>query len=175
MGVGRKRKGRGGMAQILLHGLDVVSGPEAVDRERVPKIMEPELRHPKRSDDAFKVDPEGFVVDIPSQLVGKDKVLPVIPCRSGKISPGLLPALLLAQGVHDSVCRSQYPGPAVLQRRKPEVLLSLGPVMLLVDQERSPLKVYAIPGQAEKLSLPEARKQGDEQRKLIYADMSRIT
>ena len=79
MGVSCKGKRRSCVTEILLHRLDIVPCLETVDREGVPEIVESELRQAQSLHDAFEVDPQGFVVDIPSCLVGKDKVLVIVP------------------------------------------------------------------------------------------------
>ena len=43
--IGAERKGCSGVAQVFLHGFDIIPGPEAVDRERVSKGMKVKFAH----------------------------------------------------------------------------------------------------------------------------------
>lgn len=60
MGVSGQSEGSGGVSQILLDRLDIVTGLQAVDRKRVPQIMEAKLRHPGVCGDQFSIPANHF-------------------------------------------------------------------------------------------------------------------
>ena len=77
--VGTEGEGGSGMAQILLHGFDIVSSAKTVDRISVPKRVETKVTQTDPAGDPFEVHVEGLVLDEAAEFIGEDQVVCVVP------------------------------------------------------------------------------------------------
>ena len=122
------------MSEIFLNRLDVIPGPETVDRIGVPEIVEPKLRKPQFSHDPFVVHVECLIVDVPAKLGGKNQIFLVVPLVTENGLPFLLLLPLLLKHIQHFLRHRDGADFAVFQRAEMKFLLTLCPVMLLVDQ-----------------------------------------
>ena len=67
------------MAQVFLHGLDIVSGAQAVDSIGVTQCMKTKVALSNSIGDPLEMRVESFVLDELSKLVCKDQIICVIP------------------------------------------------------------------------------------------------
>ena len=69
-----QREGRRGVAQVALHGLDVVADLQGGHRVGVPHVVEADLRRADLFHDLLEVIVDRVGIQVPAKLVGEDQV-----------------------------------------------------------------------------------------------------
>ena len=151
------------MAHVLLEGLDVVTGFDAVHGERMPEVMDPVMLQAGFLQDLLEFLPDGRLNVVIAVLVAEDEVWEItfIPERTGGEFLCSLDSLVVLQHIHDERRREYDPGLSVLQRA-PVVLSAAfltGRGELLLHMDDAVLKVDAVPGEADQFS---AAQSGEE-------------
>ena len=69
-----QREARRGVAQVGLHGLDIVAVFDRDDGVAVPEVMESLFRHSDLTDDLLEMLVYGEVYQVPAQFIRKDQI-----------------------------------------------------------------------------------------------------
>ena len=154
-----QREGSGVVAQVALHGFDVIPGPESCHGVAVAEIVEPRVRQTDRSREAFVVVIDRVGGKMLPSLIAEDKA-GILPDRPRpEAVPELLCPMLLQQFDHGGGGGDRA-ALVVLGGDQAELPRLAGDVLeLLVDRDRAALQVYAVPGEATDLSAPHAGKE----------------
>ena len=169
MAVDVQGKGRRGVAQVALHGLDVVSDLQGGHRVGMPHIVEAELRRADPFHDLLEVVVDRVWVQVFAQLVGKDQVHGVLEAFPVLELPGHLLLLDPVEGVHDLLGGLQLSGlPVFRGDQLAGPVPDPRPLKLLVDQNGAPGKIDHVPGQTHNLPLPHASEQSHEEQILVF-------
>ena len=75
------------MAQVFLHGLDVVPCSKGIDRVSVTQVVDADVWHTEAFYDLLEAIIQGAKGNVASKLIGKDKVVLVVPCASDVFPP----------------------------------------------------------------------------------------
>ena len=84
------------MAEIFLHGLDVVPGAEAVHCKGMAERVEAQLVKAVFLHQPLEAVVQGLVADVASQLIGEHQLIRIRPGTSRGFCPGILFCLLAA-------------------------------------------------------------------------------
>ena len=142
--IGAEREGRGGMAEVFLHGLDVVPSTEAVHGKGVPEGMEAQIIKAVFLHQPLEAVVKGLVADIAPQLIGEHQLIRIRPGTPGGLRPCLLPLLLFTQSVHDLIGHGQSADLIILQTGE-HILLGLAQLsVLFVDQKRNSARIMML-------------------------------
>ena len=161
MAVDIQCKDRRGVAQVFLHGLDIVPALDRGHGVAVPQIVDPGLRAANGSHQLFEILVDGLGDQIAAQLVGKHQVL-ILPGGTGPQAPLCLTALLPAQQLHDIGRGRDLPYFSAFRGGQGVSVTPLPagyPLQLLVDQQRPFVEIHAGPGEAHHLPFPQPGKQ----------------
>ena len=105
MGVGVQRECRCVVAQILLHGLYIVTRSECGNCIAVPEIMKAGSRYASSGGQLLEMQIDSLSAEVLSESVGKYKVKWVAPRRASHQPLFILHFALVGQDLHDVVRR----------------------------------------------------------------------
>ena len=175
MAVDVQCKGRRGVPQVVLHGLDVVADLQGRHRIGMPHIVEAKPRLADLFHDLLEVVVDRIRVQVAAQLMGKDQVHGILETFPVLELPGHLLLLDPVQDVHDLLGRLQLSGLPVFRGHQLTGTVSdSGPLELLVDQNGSPGKIDHVPGQTHDLALPHAGEQSHEEQILVFVALDSL-
>ena len=83
MTVDVKGEGCGGMAKVFLNRLYIITMLQRGDGKAVPEIVKPHFGDTDLLSDPFELLVYRLVEDVPSNLVGKDEIIGVVPELTG--------------------------------------------------------------------------------------------
>lgn len=170
MAVNIERKGRRRVAQIALHGLDVVAGADRGHSAGVLEIVKAGVWSSDLLRRFLESTVHGRLGERPSDLVGKHKR--GVPTQLADLEALLcLFALVLLQEGHNRRCGRDGAALAVLRAAELKAVARLALVEegLLADRNRTGLKVYVIPREAEHLALTHTGEKRDRQQRFKNA------
>jgi len=109
---------RGVVSHVLLEGLDVVTGFDAVHGERMPEVMDPVMLQAGLLQDLLEFLPDRRLDVVVAVLVAEDQIgeITFIPERAGGEFLRSLDSLVMPENIHDERRREYDPGLSVLQR-----------------------------------------------------------
>ena len=170
-----QREGRRGVAQVGLHGLDVVADLQGGHCVGVPHVVEADLRRADLFHDLLEVVVDRVGIQVPAKLVGEDQVHGVLEVLPVLELPGHLLLFDPIEDVHDLLGGLQLSGLPVF--RGDELAGPVpdpGPLELLVDQNGAPGEVHYVPSQTHDLALPHPGEQGHEEQVLVLVALDSL-
>ena len=154
---------RGVVSHVLLEGLDVVTGFDAVHGERMPEVMDPVMLKAGLLQDLLEFLPDRRLDVVVAVLVTKDQIreISLIPERARCKFLCSLDSFVMPENIHDERRREYDPGLSVLQRAPVVFAAALlaGRSKLLLHVDDAVLEVDAVPGEADQFS---AAQTGEE-------------
>lgn len=128
----------------------------------VTDVMETHLRTVDLRRQCLEMNVQRFESDEHPIVPGKDNIVCIVPGRAGLQLLLCLFSFGLFQDIHHRCCRANGALLVILQRRVHHpafVRAGRNAHKLAVDPDGSPVKVDAVPGQADELTLPQAGKE----------------
>lgn len=107
-------EGGGGVAQITLHRLNVVSGADRGNGVGVAQVVESGIGAAYSRHNAFVLAVNGGLRQVCADLVGKNQALRILPAAAQQKLLLHLPSTLLPQSGQDSLCRGNGTASAIL-------------------------------------------------------------
>ena len=155
------------MAQITLHGLDVIPGTNRSNCVRMAQIVETGVGTADGRNNALVLAVDRRLCQVRPELVGKDQTLRILPVAAQQELLLHLPSALLLQSGQDSLCCGDGAASAILRRNK---LIALAPLVLmqlhlLFHRDDTCMKVNAVPRQAQYLALTHTGEQGQDKQR----------
>ena len=162
------------MAEIALHGLDVVAGLNRRDSVTVPQIVQPCVGQADRCDDLFIIVINRVRRDMFSNLVAKDQP-GILPKRSCPKSFFRLPLSMLSEHLDD--CRGDHnrpPLPILRGYQTPLTRMPRNVLELFVDADRGFVKIHAVPGESTDFASAHPGEKRDKEKRFISISADRL-